>query len=488
MFIIRASDTGKYRKKMIKKHSQFALVLALLTCPMIAFAAGGKSDPIAPVIFGVTAILFCAILGRFAARKLNVPIVLGELCMGILAGNLCYWFGSDLILVLREGTAIFDIMAKVVAGASIHDASFQIFGDSAVGQQFISALTGKHSADLLSVAHVVDAFSRYGVIFLLFLVGLESSVEELNSAGWSSIRVAIIGILAPIALGFTMTYYLMPSLSTNASIFIAATLTATSVGITARVLRDLNMLKTSEAKIILGAALLDDVLGLILLAIVAGIVVAGSLAIGHVMKVIVLATIFLAAAIFIGPYFLKLIIRLVRQLTVLEAKLFISFLFVMLMSWLANLAGLATIIGAFAAGLILHDGYFHHWGDVNKHEFTIKDLVSPIEAILAPIFFVLIGIQVKIESFLSWQIIGFASALIVVAIIGKVICGWGARKLHNRWAIGIGMMPRGEVGIVFAGLGKSIGVINDQIFSSVILMVIVTTLVAPPLLKWQLKR
>lgn len=168
--------------------------------------------------------------------------------------------------------------------------------------------------------------------------------------------------------------------------------------------------------------------------------------------------------------------------------MFISFLFVMTLAWLANLIGLATIIGAFTAGVILHDGYFRHWGDVSQHRLSIKDLIAPLETILVPIFFVLMGIQVKLETFMNTKVILVALLLIVVAMLGKLVAGLGARHGCSRLAIGIGMMPRGEVGLIFASLGKSLGVLNDSLFSAIVIMVVVTTLVTPPLLKYAILR
>ena len=201
-----------------------------------------------------------------------------------------------------------------------------------------------------------------------------------------------------------------------------------------------------------------------------------------------MTAIFLASAVYLGPWLLKLTIHLVRHLDLMEAKMFISFLFVMVLAWMANLAGLATIVGAFTAGLVMQDAYFRHWGPEREHSVCIKDLIMPLEVILVPIFFVLMGIQVKLETFLDSRILILSSGLLVAAIAGKLVAGLGASRGTNRWAIGIGMLPRGEVGLVFAAIGKSLGVIDDAVFSAIVLMVILTTLLAPPLLKRSLQR
>jgi Kef-type K+ transport system membrane component KefB len=158
------------------------------------------------------------------------------------------------------------------------------------------------------------------------------------------------------------------------------------------------------------------------------------------------------------------------------------------MAWMANLSGLATIVGAFAAGLILQDAYFERWDNDRKCPVTIKDLIMPLEVILVPIFFVLMGLQVKLETFLQPGVMMLAAGLLVAAIIGKILSGYGALTVKNRFAIGIGMMPRGEVGLIFAAIGKSLGALDDALFSAVVLMVIVTTLLSPPLFKDCLRR
>ena len=155
----------------------------------------------------------------------------------------------------------------------------------------------------------------------------------------------------------------------------------------------------------------------------------------------------------------------------------------MMLAYLATLAQLAMIVGAFAAGIIIHDGFFINDKETKKNTLTIKELVAPLEALLAPLFFVLIGIQVKIESFFNWHVITVAFGLIIAAILGKLISGFGSRIKGERLLIGIGMLPRGEVGLIFASIGKTLGVVSDELFSAIILMVIITTVIAPIWLK-----
>ena len=445
--------------------------------PMIS-----HSDPIAPVIFGVTMILTAALVGRYGARAFNQPSVLGELLVGVLLGNVLYFFGYDLMTILREGVSCTELAQLIVVGLPATECISDAVGiDNA--DEVLQIIRGPQGQEYLAIAQAVDVFSRYGVIFLLFHVGLNTCVAELKQVGWDSIRVAFIGVALPFLLGFLVSWWLLPTTPFTHHMFLGATLGATSIGITARVLKDLNKTRYRESHVILGAAAMDDLLGLIMLSIVSGIVVTGGMELRHMTQTVFQALLFITAVILLGPYIIRLLIRLLRKLDVMEAKLFISLVFAMTLAWFANLAGLATIIGAFAAGLLLMDSQFSEWGKHQEHKFSIQELFAPIEAIMAPIFFVLMGIQVKLETFLDPEVLLFAGALIVVAVIGKLAAGLGATGKLSRIAIGIGMMPRGEVGLVFASIGKTLGVIDNTLFASVVLMVIFSTLITPPLLK-----
>ena len=440
-------------------------------------------DPVSSVIFWVTLIFFFGVMGRYLAMRLHQPGVLGELLMGVLVGNLCYFFGMQLAVILREGSAIFDIMRDMLAGIPLLKAVSTAIPNPNDAQQVMMALSSSHSIDLIKVAYVVDVFSRYGIIFLLFMVGLESSVSEIKKTGRESLQVAIIGVLAPILLGLLVSAILMPNSPFSVHLFVAATLSATSVGITARVLKEMKQLHTREAKTILGAAMIDDILGLIILAIVSSLVIGGVVNLAMVSRIIIFAILFFAGVLWIGPWVLRKSVSFFSFLDPWEAKLCVAFLFVMSLAWLATLVQLATIIGAFAAGVILHEGFFASRDRSHKNTLGIKELVAPLEALLAPLFFMLIGIQVKMESFNDWHVLVIASALIVAAILGKLLSGLGGHRKDDRLLIGIGMLPRGEVGLVFASIGRTLGVMSDQLFSAIILMVIVTTVVSPPWLK-----
>ncbi|GGI91573.1 cation:proton antiporter [Legionella impletisoli] len=454
--------------------------LIILFFPPLLYAGVGDThfEPVASVILWVTLIFFLGITGRYIAELLNQPGVLGELLMGVLVGNLFYFLGMPLALVLREGPAIYSIMNDLLTGIPLHEAVTSTIHDPTEALQMIQALKGASGASWLKVAYVVDIFSRYGVIFLLFMVGLETSVDELVHTGMESLKVAVIGVVAPILLAMGFMYIFMPFSSYQSDLFVAATLSATSIGITARVLKELKKVQTREAKTILGAAMIDDILGLIALAIVTSIVVSGALDIFNVSRIILLSVLFFSIALLFGTWFLKKVLYLFKFLEVWEAKLFVTFIFVMLFSWFATLIQLATIIGAFAAGIIISEELFPKKFD-RHNRLNVAELVAPLEFILAPLFFVLMGIQVKIELFFNLNVLFLAFGLIIAAILGKLVCGLGASRKSDRLLVGIGMLPRGEVGLIFASIGRKLEVISDQLFSAIILMVIVTTLIAP---------
>lgn len=471
--------------------SRFTLC-ALLSffCIGIVYATGVDStyhEPVSQVIPWVTLIFLFGIIGRYLAERMSQPGVLGELFMGFLLGNLCYYIGVPIVMILREGAAGYFIMSDLLNGMPLVEAVKQNINDTNSVSTVVSTLSAPNGMQWLKISYAVDVFSRYGVIFLLFMVGLETSVDELKGTGKASLKVAILGVIAPFLLAFFFMSVFFPAVSYKTDLFVGATLAATSVGITARVLKEMKKLKTREAKTILGAAMIDDILGLILLAIVSSMVVSDAINVLNISHIVFSSVLFFALALLIGPCVLEKTMGIFKFLDLWEAKLFISFVFVMLLAWVASLISLATIIGAFAAGIIINEKYFYNNGDT-RNALTVHELVAPLEFILAPLFFMLIGIQVKIEMFFDWQVLLWAMGLIVAAILGKIISGYGGDKEDNRLIIGIGMMPRGEVGLLFASIGKSMHIISEQLFAAIILMVFITTIIVPPWLKYQYSR
>jgi Kef-type K+ transport system membrane component KefB len=278
--------------------------------------------------------------------------------------------------------------------------------------------------------------------------------------------------------------------------FLGATLTATSVGITARVLKDLGSSQADETRVIRGAAVIDDVLGLVILAVVTSAIVAadvgGNVAASDVALIIGKAAAFLIGALALGVFFSKRLFSLASKLRSRGVLVAVGLAFCFFLSWLASLIGLAPIVGAFAAGLLLED--LHYRDFVARGEHRLEELIHPISSFLVPIFFVLMGMRTDLGSFVQPGVVGLAAALTIAAIIGKQACALGVLgKGVDRLTVGLGMVPRGEVGLVFANISLALSVggeriISEATFSAVVVMVIVTTMVTPPALKWSIAR
>jgi len=342
----------------------------------------------------------------------------------------------------------------------------------------------------------VEILARLGVVILLFEVGLESTVSDMLKVGLPSVLVAVLGVVAPFALGWGVGAWMLPDKSAYVHAFLGATLTATSVGITARVLQDLQRSQSPEARVILGAAVIDDVLGLVILAVVAGVISAAdqgsSLSYAGIGLMVAKAVAFLFGALLLGVYLSPRVFGLASRLSGQGVLLVTALVFCFVLAYLASIIGLAPIVGAYAAGLILEEVHFRPFA--NRGEQQLEHLVHPLSTFLVPVFFVVMGMRVDLTAFARLDVLGLAALLTLAAMIGKQACAIGAigRPL-NRLSIGIGMMPRGEVGLIFAniGLGLSLAgqpIVDHGIFSAVVIMVIVTTMATPPLLKWSLAR
>jgi Na+:H+ antiporter len=419
----------------------------LLTSPVFAAAQDtSQGDPVAALILSLALILVAAKVGGHFAVSIGQPPVLGELVAGLVFGNL--------------------------------------------------DLAGYSGLDYLRTDTGVDMLSRLGVILLLFQVGLESTVAQMLRVGLSSFLVATLGVLGPFALGWGVGAWLLPGASIYAHIFLGATLTATSVGITARVLKDLGRSQTDEARIILGAAVIDDVQGLVILAVVTGIIAAGNngaaLSYPAIGAVVAKASLFLFGSLVLGVYLSPRLFSLASKLQAGGVLLAVGLAFCFVIAWLANLIGLAPIVGAFAAGLVLED--LHYRDFVDRGEHTLDQLVEPIASFLVPVFFVVMGVRTDLRAFARPGVLALAVALTAAAIVGKQLCALGVLgKRIDKLSVGIGMIPRGEVGLIFANIGLTLmvagqPVIDQNVFSAVVVMVITTTVITPPALKWSFAR
>jgi Kef-type K+ transport system membrane component KefB len=343
----------------------------------------------------------------------------------------------------------------------------------------------------------LDLLAQIGVLFLLFSVGLESDIQKMMAVGLSSFVVAVLGVVAPMVLGYFCSKWFFPTHNPLTHWFVGATLCATSVGITARVLADLKRTSSTEGRIILGAAVIDDVLGLLVLAVVAGLIKATDSGLAFrassVAWIIGKSLIFLVGAVVLGQWLSKRAFKLAARLQGEGILLSLSLAFCFGLAYLAGRAGLAPIVGAFAAGLVLDEVHYRDLRSRDHHQRDIPTLLEPISQFLVPVFFVLMGIRVDLSVFGMKEVLGFAAILTMAAIVGKQACALGVlERGTDRLAVGLGMIPRGEVGLIFASIGSTLmiggeRVIDDAVFSAVVMMVAITTLMTPPLLVWRLR-
>jgi Kef-type K+ transport system membrane component KefB len=393
-----------------------------------------------------------------------------------------------LLVVARAGGAVAERFGQpAVLG--------ELIGGIALGALPLAGLGG---LSWIPRDRVVEALAELGVILLLFEVGLSTRLADLRKVGLSAFLVACVGVVVPMVLGWGVGTWLLPRAHPIAHWFLGAALSATSVGITARVLRDLGKVKTAEGQIILGAAVIDDVLGLLVLAVMVGLaggataaaVGAGNALLGTLAVVTAKAVAFLAGALLLGrtlaPRLFRLAARLRGHGVVFTAALVTCFG----LAWMADAAGLAPIVGAFAAGLVLEGVPF---AELLGPEERIEQHLTPLSTFLVPIFFVRMGMNVDLSSFGGGSL-GLAASLTVAAVLGKQACALAvATPKVDRLAVGLGMIPRGEVGLIFANIGLTLSLAGKPIlgpgeFAAIVAMVLLTTLVTPPLLRWRMGR
>ncbi len=387
----------------------------------------------------------------------------------------------------------------------------------AIGNLYLLGIPGVESiiARTMVENEIIAFLAELGVVILLFQIGLESDMKTMRKVGVAALLVATVGVVVPFVLGtYVVGPWLLPEMSHNGHLFIGATLTATSVGITGRVFQDLGVIRSKEAQIVLGAAVIDDVMGLVILAVVSAIVTAGSVDALGVVWITAKAFLFLVGALVLGQYAAPRFSRLfsaIHSSSGMQVAVLLSTC--LTFAWAASVIGLAPIVGAFAAGLVLDAVHFKGFAepelvkDVRKaarragaeaqkelektlahhHQHNLQELIAPVGHLLVPLFFVYTGMQVKLATLADMHIFIVGLVITVVAFAGKLVSGLAAGKVR-KWLVGWGMAPRGEVGLIFAVTGKALGVVPDDVFSMIIVVVILTTLLTPPILVSLIRR
>lgn len=430
------------------RRGPLAAGLFLVAFPSAAWAAADTPSRAAPILFSLALLVLAAKLGGVAVERWGQPSVLGELLVGIAAGN------------------------------------------------FLPPLFGERGIAFVRNDPTLHVLAEIGVLILLFDVGLEADLRALVRVGPSAVGVALIGVVVPFALGWGSARWLIPEAPALAHLFVGATLTATSVGISVRVLKDLGALQRLEGQVILGAAILDDILGLVVLAVMSGLVTAATAGGSGLSEIaftgiVLKAVVFLGITVGIGHYLSGTLLRRGARMSP-GMLIVVGLATCFALAFVAERVGLAGIIGAFAAGLMLDP--YGEGVHTAAEETTLSTLLSPISSVFVPLFFVLMGIQVDLGSLFTPQTVTFGGVLVLVAVVGKLASAAGvvARGI-DRLTVGIGMVPRGEVGLIFAGIGAALSLdgrplLSQATFSALVLMVVLTTLLTPSSLRWALRR
>lgn len=440
-----------------------ALIVCLMVAPVVASTGGAVHVTDASLIlFWLAILLLLARMTGFIER-FGLPAVFGEIITGAILGNL-----------FMVGITFFEPIKTDV---------------------------------------VMNFLAQLGVVILLFQIGLESNLSSMRKVGARALAVAIVGVVATFALGYLVIPLLLPELSSMARLFLAGAFTSTSVGISARVFRDLGKLQSSEAQLVLGAAILDDVIGLIILAVLSAMVTKGNADPAIAMLILAKAVIFLAASVLLGQLIARTMSKFFSKLHAgTGMKLTVALSFGFIFAFLAQKIELAPIIGAFAAGLVLDPVHFRLFKDpkiveelreetkglpanvkdkisalVSRHaDKHIEEIIEPLGLVFVPLFFILTGMNVQLSVLGNPAVLFGALGLAAMAIVGKLLAGLAAGGVRKS-VVGWGMVPRGEVQLIFAAMGKSLGILPAEVFSMVVIVVIVTTLIVPVVLSYLLK-
>ena len=380
---------------------------------------------------------------------------------------------------LNVGGVLIALVAILLATRVFAEIAQRLGQPAVLGELIAGVILGGSVLGIVNPADpVIHAMAELGVIILLFAIGLETELASLVRVGPAATTVAMVGVAVPFALGYFAAVGL--GLPTLHALVCGAALTATSVGITARVLSELGKLETNEGKVILGAAVIDDIIGLIILAVVASTVAGATLTVGSVTRIAGVAVLFVGAAVMIGGAVAGPIFRVVERIRVAGALGIFGLAFAFLLAWLAQRSGSAMIVGAFAAGLVLYKLPQRH---------PIEKATTSLGHFFVPVFFASVGAAVDLRALMDPRALTLGAALIACGIIGKLVAGFAPWWFTgDKLLVGIGMVPRGEVGLIFAQMGLAAGAIAAGEYGALMLMVLVTTFVTPPALAWRSRR
>ncbi|MEM9905076.1 MAG: cation:proton antiporter [Cyanobacteria bacterium P01_D01_bin.44] len=423
-------------------------------------------------------------------REISESVIFATLLLSAIVIFLTSHFCEEACARLRLPPVLGQLISGIILGVSALKILAFTHGDMEINPMVIDLIcqtTGASAAEaIVAYSHQLTAISEsvanLGVIALLFLIGLESDLNRLVKVGPQAAIVAGAGVILPF-VGGTVGLMALFGVATLPAIFGGAALTATSIGITAKILKELGHLQSEEGQIIIGAAVLDDLLGILILAVVVSLVKDGRVDVANLVYLLLSTTAFVAAIALLRTKIADAFDAITQKLQSDNGPLVLAILLALIMAAIANIIHLEAILGAFAAGIILSG---------TRQQAALLHKLEPLTALLAPVFFIVVGAKTDLSVLNpanpgSIEGLWMAAFLIVVAVIGKVAAGYLIPAVGlNRLAIGIGMVPRGEVGLVFVGIGTSVDILSSTLTAAVILTVVVTTLIAPVLLPWAL--
>ena len=377
----------------------------------------------------------------------------------------------------EASTVLVHVLVVLVCAKAAAEISERIRLPAVAGEIVAGVLIGPSVLGLVGHDEVLRILGELGVLLLLLDVGLHMNVRELAAVGRSAMAVAVVGVVVPFAGGYGAAAAM--GLDGHAPLFLGAALTATSVGVTARVLGDLRALASVEARTVLGAAVADDVLGLVVLAVVVRVSTSGGVEVLGVLGIAALAVAFLVVATGVGTQLVPRLMALVGTRARAPGTLLaIALALTLAFAEAARLSGLAPIVGAFVAGICLAG---------TRHAGELRRDLLPLGHVFVPVFFLQIGIDADVAAFARPDVLGLAAVLFAVAVLGKLACAAGLLGSRaDRLTVGFGMIPRGEVGLIFAAAGLRSGVLTEDTYGALLLVILLTTVVAPPLLRWRL--
>jgi len=370
------------------------------------------------------------------------------------------------------------LVALLVATKLLGVLSQKVGQPAVVGELIAGVFLGKSVLGILDPADpVLLAFAELGVLVLLFEIGLHTDLKSLMKVGSEAMVVALVGVALPFGFGYAVAHAL--GLSTIPAIVAGAALTATSIGISARTLSDLSQLDTPEGQIVLGAAVLDDIVGLVILSVVSGLVGGTAISMSGVAVTTAIALGFVIAAVVLGSILVPPVFRAIAKVEASGTLGVVGLAFAFLMAWLASSAGSATIIGAFSAGLVLY---------ATPQRSAIEKATTQLGHFFVPIFFASVGAAVELGTLADAKVLAIGASLVAVGVAGKFAAGYAPFWFKGKKSlIGIAMIPRGEVGLIFARMGLATGALTTHLYSAVAMMVLVTTFITPPLLAWNVR-